>query len=139
MRGYDKMKKGLIFLMVSIIIILCVLLLAGVAYGREAEVPDSEVWVEFASSLMAALVVVLPVVSVILVKVSKIMKKSAEVTGEYQQVQLAIAEAGADGEVDNDELAKIVAKGQLAGVQSKELYEMVKEMIAEAHSKLPKK
>ena len=133
------MKKGLVFLMVTMIVALCVLAFAGVAYGQEAEVPGSEMWVEFASNLMATLVVVLPIVSVILVKISAVMKKSAEVTEEYQQVQLAIAEAAADGNVDNDELAKIVARGRNAGVQSKELFVMVKEMISEAHGKLPKR
>ena len=133
------MKKGLVFLMVTMIAALCVLAFVGVANGQEAEVPGSEMWVEFASNLMATLVVVLPIVSVILVKISAVMKKSAEVTEEYQQVQLAIAEAAADGNVDNDELAKIVARGRNAGVQSKELFVMVKEMISEAHGKLPKR
>lgn len=133
------MRKRIFMVLMVVVIALCVLLLAGVAYAEEGKVPDTEIWVEFASSLMATLVVVLPVVSVILVKIAKIMKKSAEVTGEYQRVQLAIAEAAADGDVDNKELANIVAKGQSAGVQTKELYEMIKDMIAQAHRNIKRK
>ncbi len=125
------MKKGIIKLMVLMVCVSLCVLFAGAAYAQAEEVLDTEAWVGFVSNLLAALVIVVPAVSVILVKISMIMKKSAEVTKEYQDVQLAIAEAAADGNVDNDELAKIVARGQSAGVQTKELYEMIKDLIAE--------
>ena len=124
-------KKIFLTLLLSFLIIL----LATTAFAQAADAPDTDQWIGFLSNLLAALVIIVPTLSVILMKVSKVMKKSAEVTEEYQQVQLAISEALADGNVDNDELAKIVAKGQAAGVASKELYQMVKDMIVEAHSK----
>jgi len=124
-------KKIFLTLLLSFLIIL----LATTAFAQAADAPDTDQWIGFLSNLLAALVIIVPSLSVILIKISKVMKKSAEVTEEYQQVQLTISEALADGNVDNDELAKIVAKGQAAGVASKELYQMVKDMIVEAHSK----
>jgi len=131
------MKKRL-FLVVLLSVLFT--LVGAMACAQTAEAPDANQWIGFLSNLLAALVIIVPSISVLLIKISKVMKKSAEVTEEYQQVQLAISEAAADGNVDNDELAKIVAKGQSAGVASKELYLMIKEMITEAHSKFqPKK
>ena len=129
-------KKIFLTLLLSIVITLS----ATTAFAQAADAPDTGQWIGFLSNLLAALVIIVPSISVLLIKISKVMKKSAEVTEEYQQVQLAISEAAADGNVDNDELAKIVAKGQSAGLASKELYLMIKDMIAEAHSKFqPKK
>ncbi len=125
------MKKKL-FLVILLSVLFVVI--GGVAIAQTTEVPDSNQWTEFLSNILAALVIIVPAVSVIMVKISKILKKSAEVTKEYQDVQLIVSEALADGKVDNDELAKIVAKGQSAGVASRELYEMVREMIVEAHT-----
>ncbi len=131
------MKKK-IFL--TLLLFIVITLLATTAFAQAADVPDTDQWIGFLSNLLAALVIIVPALSVILIKVSKVMKKSAEVTKEYQDVQLVISEALADGNVDNDELAKIVAKGQSAGLASKELYLMIKDVIVEAHSKFqPKK
>lgn len=134
------MKKKLFFV---VLLLALSMLIGGVAFAQAADAPDTGQWVGFLSNLLAALVIIVPSLSVLLIKISAVMKKSAEVTEEYQQVQLAISEALADGNVDNDELAGIVAKGQSAGVASKELYEMIKGMITEAHVKfkasLPKK
>ncbi len=126
------MRKKL-FLVVLLLVLL--MLIGGVALAQTTEAPDTNQWIGFLSNILAALVIIVPSLSVLLIKISAVMKKSAEVTKEYQDVQLAISEAAADGNVDNDELAKIVAKGQAAGVASKELYQMVKDMIVEAHSK----
>jgi len=124
------MKKKLFFVVLLSVLLL---LIGGMAFAQTTETPDTNQWIGFLSNLLAALVIIIPSLSVMLIKISKVMKKSAEVTEEYQQVQLAISEALADGNVDNDELARIVKKGQEAGVASKELYEMIKDVIAEAH------
>ncbi|MBA7539226.1 hypothetical protein ES705_31505 [subsurface metagenome] len=132
-------KKILVVALLSVLF----MLVGGVALAQTTDAPDTSQWIGFLSNILAALVIIVPSLSVILIKIAKVMKKSAEVTEEYQQVQLVVSEALADGNVDNDELAKIVSKGQSAGVASKELYEMIKDMIAEAHAKfrasLPKK
>ena len=131
------MKKR-IFL--ACLLSIVITLFATTAFAQATDIPDTNQWIGFLSNLLAALVIIVPSLGLILVKISKVMKKSTEVTEEYQQVQLAISEALADGNVDNDELAKIVAKGQSAGVASKELYQMIKDIIVEAHSKFqPKK
>lgn len=124
------MKKKLFF---AVLLSVLFILVGGIALAETTKVPDTNQWIGFLSNLLAALVIIVPSISVILIKVSKVMKKSTEVTEEYQQIQLAISEALADGKVDNDELAKIVKKGQEAGVASRELYKMIKDIITEAH------
>jgi len=124
------MKKKL-FLVVLLSVLF--ILIGGIVFAETTEVPDTDKWIGFLSNLLAAAVIIIPALSGILIKISMVMKKSAEVTKEYQDVQLAISEALADGNVDNDELASIVKKGQEAGVASKELYEMIKDVITEAH------
>jgi len=79
-------------------------------------------YVQIVQAIMVILGICIPSFGIYLKKVSNVAKQAANRADEEKQLSLVVAEALADGDVDNEEIKRIVLHGQKIGVQSKELY-----------------
>ena len=124
------MKKRLFML------VLLVLTLGMVASAAAQQGQGADQWISFLEHIIAALIVVIPLVSPWLIKISKLMKQSAQFTKEFQDVQLAMSEALADGDVSNEDIRKIMKEGREAKLSAQQTWQMLMDLIEEAHAEI---
>jgi len=90
---------------------------------------EPESYIQIVQAIMVILGIVIPSFGIYLKKIGGVAKQAANRAEEEKQLSLVLAEALADGQVDNDEIQKIVLHGQKVGEQSKELIKQIIDLI----------
>lgn len=99
---------------------------------------EMESYVQIVQAIMVILGIVIPSFGIYMKKVGNIAKQAANRADEEKQLSLVVAEALADGEVDNEEIKRIVIHGQKVGVQSKELILQIIELVEKSEKEAKK-
>lgn len=99
---------------------------------------EMEGYVQIIQAIMVILGIVIPSFGFYMKKISGIAKQAANRADEETQFSLVVAEALADGKVDNEEIKRIVIHGQKVGAQSKELYLQIVALIEKSEEKAKK-
>ena len=85
-------------------------------------------WASVVTNLVALLMVLVPSLTVILGKIGKIVEQGAKVAKETEEFHLVLAEALADGNVDNEEINRIVKEAKDIGQAAKKLWKLIQEV-----------
>lgn len=84
-------------------------------------------WASVVVNVLALLAVLVPSLTVVLGKVGKIIEQGAVVAKETQEFQLIIAEALADGNVDNEEIDRIVKEAKDIAEAGRKLVKLIQD------------
>jgi hypothetical protein len=82
-------------------------------------------WASIITNLMALLAVLVPSLKVMLSKIGKIVEQGAKVAKETEEFHLVLAEALSDGNVNNEEINRIVKEAKDVGRATKELIRLI--------------
>ena len=93
---------------------------------------DPENLVKLVEAILVILAVFLPGFGVYLKKASTVAKKAAEQADVQAALARVSAEALADGNVDNEEIRKIMETGQKYGTETKELVKLIIDLITKS-------
>ena len=84
-------------------------------------------WTSVVVNVLALLAVLVPSLKMVLGKVSKIVEQGAIVAKETQEFQLVLAEALADGNIDNEEINKIVKEAKDIAEAGRKLVKLIQD------------
>jgi len=99
---------------------------------------EMDSYVQIVQAIMVILGIVIPSFGIYMKKVGNVAKQAANRAEEEKQLSLVVAEALADGKVDNDEIKLIVVHGQKIGVQTKELIAQIIALVEKSEKEAKK-
>jgi len=99
---------------------------------------EMDSYVQIVQAIMVILGICIPSFGIYLKKVSGVAKQAANRAEEEKQLSLVVAEALADGKVDNDEIKLIVVHGQKVGIQTKELIAQIIALVEKSEKEAKK-
>ncbi len=99
---------------------------------------EMDSYVQIVQAIMVILGIVIPSFGIYMKKVGNVAKQATNRAEEEKQLSLVVAEALADGKVDNDEIKLIVVHGQKVGVQTKELIAQIIALVEKSEKEAKK-